>query len=359
MPHTVHAAFGCGDPKKLLCVEDNRSFEILEKTTKQVGDRFESGLLWKKDNTKLPNNYKTALHRFNIMESDPQYRDTYLSKIQEYVNKGYATEISEHETKEKNHRTWYLPHFGVLNKNKPGKFRLVFDASSITEGNSLNSNLLSGPDLNQPLISVLFKFRENKVGVCGDIAEMFHQIKIIKEDQDSQRFLFRNHRSEPIKTYKMQVMTFDDMNMDIGTKNPKILGLFWNLKADCFTFKTNLERISSSLIQFKSSPTKREPLSIVMSLFDPFGFAANYTINGKLLLQGVWKEGIGWDAEISGEFVQILRNWLKQLPNVENLSIPRCHEEKLSTSNIQLHIFVDASSQAFAAVAYFRIICGN
>lgn len=443
--------FGCGDSKKLLCEDDKRCFEILDKTTAKIDNRFESGLLWKKDDTKLPDNYKTALLRFNTierkMESDAQYRETYISKIEEYISKGYAIEMTASESEKKNDRTWYLPHFGVTNKNKPGKLRLVFDAASKTSGSSLNNHLLSGPDLNQPLISVLFKFRERKVGVCGDIKEMFHQIKIIKEDQDSQRFLFRGHKNDPIKTYKMQVMTFgatcspttaqyvknknaenfrndfpkaasaicynhyvddyvcsfddeleaievtkqvvnihanagfilrgfisnsvkvaqtlnsyqttDAMNMDIGNTNPKILGLFWNLSTDRFTFKTNMDRINSNLLQFKRSPTKRELLSIVMSLFDPFGFAANYTINGKLLLQSIWKEGIGWDTQISGDLEQVWRNWLKQLPNVENITIPRCYSESLFTSHVQLHVFVDASSQAFAAVAYYRVVCGN
>ena len=50
-------------------------------------------------------------------------------------------------------RTWYVPQKGVLNLNK-GKIRVAFDCSSQYKGNSVNQNLLSGPDLTNQLIGV-------------------------------------------------------------------------------------------------------------------------------------------------------------------------------------------------------------
>lgn len=76
---------------------------------------------------------------------------------------------------------WYLPIFVVLNKNKPGKSRVVWDAAATTNGLSLNSFLLKGPDLLVSLPAVLFSFRQKAVAICGDIEEMFHQIFIRPE----------------------------------------------------------------------------------------------------------------------------------------------------------------------------------
>ena len=68
--------------------------------------------------------------------------------------------------------TWYVPHQWVLKANE-GKIRVVFDCSSQYKGNSLNQNLLSGPDLTNLLISVLHKFRLKPVAFMVDIQAMY------------------------------------------------------------------------------------------------------------------------------------------------------------------------------------------
>ena len=73
--------------------------------------------------------------------------------------------------------TWYVPHQWVLKANE-GKIRVVFDCSSQYKGNSLNQNLLSGPDLTNQLISVLHKFRLKPVAFMVDIQAMYYQVKV-------------------------------------------------------------------------------------------------------------------------------------------------------------------------------------
>ena len=64
---------------------------------------------------------------------------------------------------------WYLPHHPVTNPNKAGKVRRVANAASKLRGESLNSNLLTGPDLLNNLVGVLLRFREHPVAVLSDI----------------------------------------------------------------------------------------------------------------------------------------------------------------------------------------------
>ena len=92
-------------------------------------------------------------------------------------------------------RVWYLPHHPVTNPNKPGKVRRVSNAASVFKGNSLNSNLLTGPVLINNLVGLLLRFRENPVAVSADIEAMFMQVGIIEKDQPSMRFLWPTNHS--------------------------------------------------------------------------------------------------------------------------------------------------------------------
>lgn len=145
--------FGVKMPiEKLESIENKRAMEILRTTTKRIGERFESGLLWKSDNIQLPDSFMMAQKRLTSVESkmkkDKLYAIKYHQTINSYIEKGYARKLTADEVESKTARTWYLPHFGVLNPNKPDKFRLVFDAAASAHGLSLNSSLLPGPDIN-------------------------------------------------------------------------------------------------------------------------------------------------------------------------------------------------------------------
>lgn len=431
--------------------DDARGRMLLEKYTRKVDDMYESCLLWKDDNSKLPYNrdacFKRLLHLEKKMQKDPVLQAAMIDKIKSNVLKGYARKLSQIEAEERTDRTFYLPIFAIINDNKPGKIRVVYDAAAKVEGFSLNDYLLKGPDFLVPLISVLFKFRERPVAVCGDIAEMFHRIKIRHDDQHSQRFLWRDgdvnkkpddyamvamtfgatcspstaqfvknknalqfmnqfpravlsitnrhyvddlldsfdDEEEAIRTIKdiiyihqeggFEIRNFssnkvevlraiqesDNNNCkDLSLKNPqdteKVLGMYWRTDKDTFTFKVNMKRIHTDIVNKTRSPTKREVLRIVMAIFDPLGFLANYVVFAKILLHDIWAAKIEWDQQLPPVlYVKWLR-WFDEINRIEEVSIPRCYNDIiLQTRSIQLHTFVDASESAFAAVCYIRM----
>ncbi|XP_062538484.1 uncharacterized protein LOC134206775 [Armigeres subalbatus] len=205
---------GISKPNHLVqSVEDERAQKILQTMKRSNNGRFVTRLLWKFDDFRLPNSKIVALQRFRCLEArmkkEPALAEVLRSKIKDYLIQGYIRKLTPAELNERKPRVWYLPIFPVFNPNKPGKIRIVWDAAAKTQGVSLNSLLLKGPDQLTSLSGILYSFREKKVAICGDIREMFHQTLIAEEDQDCQRFLWRenSYDLEP-STFVMQVMTF-------------------------------------------------------------------------------------------------------------------------------------------------------
>ncbi|CAL8128201.1 unnamed protein product [Orchesella dallaii] len=194
-------------------LEEKKALQIMESTTIKIDDRWQTGLLWRCEDIKLPDSYSEALNRLcateRRMERDKLFHAAYMNKIDEYRDKGFIRKLSVGEASSENERTFYIPHFGVTNPNKPGKFRLVFDAAAKSKGVSLNDCLLTGPDLLRSLTSVLWNFRRHRIVISGDIEDMFHRVIIQEKDRCSQRFLWRDgDSSKAPDIYEMLVMIF-------------------------------------------------------------------------------------------------------------------------------------------------------
>ncbi|XP_055602322.1 uncharacterized protein LOC129751072 isoform X2 [Uranotaenia lowii] len=433
------------------------ALKILEETTKRIGNRFETGLLWKYKYRCFPDTYYTAVRREISLNKrlvkDPELYHTVQDQIENYLRKGYAHKITEAELTETDPKqVWYLPLGIVRNPKKPKKIRLIWDAAAKSNGVSLNDMLMKGPDMLASLSTILLRFREKNVAVCGDIREMFHQVNIRAEDRQAQRFLFREKPDQPPQIYVMDVATFgascspciaqyiknlnaqehatqfpqaaqaiidrtyvDDyldcldtpaeaverinqvkyvhslggfeirnfvsnssevldkigvtgvqtdisLKLEPGLEESKqverILGMMWRPSSDTFTFNTTIPSAIDNVLNNSQTPTKRQILSTVMSLFDPLGLVAHFVVHGKILMQELWKFGAGWDDTIPDELVGTWNRWKLLLPMLPEVSVPRCFFPGLPSSalsGLQLHVLVDASESAFACVAYLRV----
>ena len=65
----------------------------------------------------------------------------------------------------------------------------------------------------------------------------------------------------------------------------KILGIVWMAEEDIFTFLSNN-------VHNGFNYTKRNFLKKILTLFDPLGLLALFTIRSKLLMQETWSAGI-------------------------------------------------------------------
>ena len=162
----------------MLPPDGKGSLNNLEETTVIKDNRFEAGLLWKSDVPNLPANRKMTVNRLEFLErkfqKKPSFSKLYQDQIGKYIDLGHARQLSKEEAKSNIGTTNYIPHHGVLNKNKPGKVRLVFYASAKFHNASLNDNLWPGVDFLNGLVSILLEFREKRFVVFADIDKMFH-----------------------------------------------------------------------------------------------------------------------------------------------------------------------------------------
>jgi hypothetical protein len=119
-------------------------------------------LPFKQPKPPMPSNRLQAWKRAQILDSKLDHFITFMDK----VLKSGAAEIAP---KDIPGECWYLPLFGVYLPRKPDQIRGVFDSSAIFEEVSLNSFLMSGPDLTNNLVGVLMRFRKNAVAITSDV----------------------------------------------------------------------------------------------------------------------------------------------------------------------------------------------
>ena len=129
----------------------------------------------------------------------------------------------------------------------------------------------------------------------------------------------------------------------------RALGVQWNVASDVFNFK----------IATKDKPaTRRGILSVISSIDDPLGFVAPFHLSAKVLIQDLCRKLLGWDDKIAEEDLQRWGIWLKELPKLEQFTIERCFKPPNfgSVISCQLHHFSDASTIAYGAVSYLRLV---
>ena len=111
---------------------------------------------------------------------DEEYKEDYVKFMNDVIAKGYAEKAPTIEAKG-GKKVWFIPHHGVYHPKKQRKIRVVFDCSAELKGQSLNQNLLQGPDLTNNLVGVLGRFRKES---------MFCQVRVSEQHRELLRFLW-------------------------------------------------------------------------------------------------------------------------------------------------------------------------
>ena len=123
----------------------------------------------------------------------------------------------------------------------------------------------------------------------------------------------------------------------------KTLGVKWRAEEDEF------------LIHVKPPShiaTKRAFLKNLATLFDPIGFVLPFTIVGRMLFQKMWLAGADWDVSLLPELGAEAQKWCADKDALQDVRVHRCLQRDEEVVETQLHVFCDASQDAYGAVAY-------
>ena len=168
---------------------DRSVLDIIERETFKSNGHYAVLLPFCDQELVMPNNKQQAVKRLMGLKRfirDNKFFLDYKKYMNDLLEKGYARRCNETPTG----KTWYIPHHAVYHPSEPGKIRVIFDCSAEFEGRSINKELLPGPDLTNQIVSILIRYREEKVAVMADVKSMYYQIQVPENQQTYLKFLW-------------------------------------------------------------------------------------------------------------------------------------------------------------------------
>jgi len=198
----------------------------------------------------------------------------------------------------------------------------------------------------------LSQVKQEDKGVAEALKKSTYVDNVVLSVNEEQEYLeFRDRSVSLFMDAKMDLRQWET-NLEIlrGLESTNVLGLRWLKETDVLVCQVPKTCDSPEKIN------KRVVLSIVSQIYDPLGFICPAVIQPKMLLQEAWASSLDWDKEWETEKSTKFRMWLKQMPELERIEIPRF----LGIGNtqrglIQLHLFCDASKGAYGAVIFVRV----
>lgn len=200
-------------------MEEERELDLIEKglSYDEKCKRWIAAYPWIKDPYKLPNNVKAAMARLLSTEKrlhrlGKEYSRVYHEEIEDMQKRGVAVKLTEQDLKRYDGPIHYIPHHEVLKpESSSTPLRIVFDSSTQYGGHRLNEYWAKGPNMLSSIIGVLLRFREETVGIVGDISKMYHSVGMSEFDQHVHRFLWRGmDTSREPDHFMLTSVTFGD-----------------------------------------------------------------------------------------------------------------------------------------------------
>ena len=184
---------------------DTIASQLVEPSIKVKDDRFEIPVPVVEKAT-VPNNFELAHERLSALHKkalrQPHLKEFLVESMAEMQSNNYIERVPDADCA--NDQKWYLPYFVTSQVKK----RIVYDGKAKFKGTCVNDIIMSKPDLLNPLLHVLTRFRLGKYALMSDVTKCFFQIQLPAAQRDLFRLLwFENNDVERGKlvSYRFQV----------------------------------------------------------------------------------------------------------------------------------------------------------
>ena len=125
----------------------------------------------------------------------------------------------------------------------------------------------------------------------------------------------------------------------------KVLGLMWNIQDDMLSLQTDFK--------WNGKFTKRACLQFINAVYDPLNCLGPYAIRNRLFVQILWFLGYDWDESFEKD-KELVNKWMKIVHDTEEIARARFRRRLAVQPGTEIHVFGDASKEAYGAVAYVR-----
>ena len=201
-------------PRSRLSKNDPAEIHFRETVTRNKDGRFVVSIPFIPGKlAELGTSREMALKRLYSLEKklarNPEQASQYIDFMNEYEQLGHLREIPSNMI-DHNKPHYYLPHHAVFKEGSTtSKIRVVFDGSAPTStGVSLNDIQYTGTPVQDELFCILLRFRLFNYVISADIAKMYRQILVRKEEQPLQLILFRTDPKALVRTLMLETITY-------------------------------------------------------------------------------------------------------------------------------------------------------
>ena len=208
----------CKPASQFLSLKEYRELNIIKTKLSydEQGKFWIAGYPFLKNPSVLNDNFESAFkalqRRENKLLKNESLRKLYDDQVQDFVNRGVISKMSESELENWNGPLRYVDHHEVFKEGSTTPLRIVIN-SSFRDRNELSFNdiLMKGPNVLTSLLEVLLRWRLYPVAFVGDVSKMYHNVKTGELEGNLRRMLWRNceiNRNPDI--YCFNVVTFGD-----------------------------------------------------------------------------------------------------------------------------------------------------